>query len=77
MGDVRDQWAAGSKYEDFMGRWSRLLAPRFVSWLGVPDRANWLDLGCGTGAMTTAICAHASPSWVVARASIHCFKSAR
>jgi SAM-dependent methyltransferase len=65
MSDVRDQWAAGSKYEDFMGRWSRLLAPRFVSWLGVPDRAHWLDVGCGTGAMTSAICAHASPSWVV------------
>jgi len=66
MSDVRDQWAAGSQYEDFMGRWSRLLAPRFVSWLGIPDDAHWLDVGCGTGAMTSAICAHASPASVVA-----------
>src|SRR5215467_1473938 len=33
MTDLRDRWAAGSTYEDFMGRWSRRLAPRFVSWL--------------------------------------------
>jgi hypothetical protein len=36
MTGIRDQWAAGSRYEDFMGRWSRRLAPEFVSWLQVP-----------------------------------------
>jgi SAM-dependent methyltransferase len=61
MSDVRDRWTAGSTYEDFMGRWSRLLAPRFVSWLGVPEGVHWLDVGCGTGSMTHAICAGASP----------------
>src|SRR5215468_212237 len=65
MKEIRDRWAAAQAYEAFMGRWSRLLATRFVSWLGVPDGAHWLDVGCGTGAMTSAICAHASPSWVV------------
>ena len=39
MSDVRDPWNAGSTYESFMGRWSRRLAPRFVSWLGIPGRA--------------------------------------
>ena len=63
--EVSDRWAAASAYEAFMGRWSRGLAEQFVSWLGIPERANWLDIGCGTGAMTSAICAHASPSWVV------------
>jgi SAM-dependent methyltransferase len=61
-----DTWTAGATYEDFMGRWSRLLAPRFVSWLSVRPTANWLDVGCGTGALADAICAGANPASVVA-----------
>jgi len=53
-------------YENFMGRWSRLLALRFVSWLGVRPTAHWLDVGCGTGALADAICSEASPASVVA-----------
>jgi SAM-dependent methyltransferase len=66
MAEPSDGWAAGATYEDFMGRWSRLLAPRFVSWLAARPAANWLDVGCGTGALTDAICAGASPASVVA-----------
>lgn len=65
MSDVRDRWAAGSSYEDFMGRWSRRLAPRFVSWLAPTSGAHWLDVGCGTGALAGAICRHADPASVV------------
>lgn len=61
----RDSWAAGSTYEDFMGRWSRRLAPLFVSWLRIPEGVHWLDVGCGTGALTSAICRHANPASVV------------
>ena len=49
-----------------MGRWSRLLAPRFVSWLSVRPAADWLDVGCGTGALADAIRAGANPASVVA-----------
>jgi len=49
MTGVRDQWAAGSSYEDFMGRWGRRLAAAFVSWLRIPPDVHWLDVGCGTG----------------------------
>lgn len=66
MPEVSDKWAAGATYEDFMGRWSRLLAPRFVSWLPVRPNAHWLDVGCGTGALGGAICAGAHPASVVA-----------
>jgi SAM-dependent methyltransferase len=66
MSELSDKWAAGVTYEDFMGRWSRLLAPRFVSWLAAPPDANWLDVGCGTGALAEAICAGAKPASVVA-----------
>ena len=66
MPDVSERWFAGATYEDFMGRWSRLLAPRFVSWLPVRSDAHWLDVGCGTGALAEAICAAAHPASVVA-----------
>ena len=48
MSDVRDQWAQGTAYEDFMGRWSRALARRLIAWLGIPKGVHWLDVGCGT-----------------------------
>ena len=65
MVDVRDRWAAGSTYEEFMGRWSRRLALRFVSWLRIPRGVHWLDVGCGTGALANAICSHGAPASVV------------
>src|SRR5215475_6630052 len=65
MADLSDRWAAGSSYESFMGRWSQSLAVRFVSWLGVPPGAHWLDVGCGTGSLARAICSHADPASVV------------
>ena len=65
MPDDRDRWTAGSTYEEFMGRWSRVLASRFVPWLRVPARAHWLDVGCGTGALANAICRHGDPASVL------------
>src|SRR5687768_14708741 len=49
-----------------MGRWSRELAPRFVAWLGAPEQQDWLELGCGTGSLTQAICSFAHPNSVTA-----------
>ncbi len=48
-----------------MGRWSRLLAREFVEWLDVEPRAHWLDVGCGTGALTAAICDLKKPASVL------------
>ncbi|HXJ34692.1 MAG TPA: class I SAM-dependent methyltransferase [Candidatus Eisenbacteria bacterium] len=48
-----------------MGRWSRQLADQFVSWLRIPHGVHWLDVGCGTGALTSAICSHADPASVI------------
>lgn len=66
MTEVCDKWTAGSAYEHFMGRWSRCLAPRFLSWLGIHRGVHWLDVGCGTGAFAESICSCADPASVVA-----------
>jgi SAM-dependent methyltransferase len=50
-----DTWAAGDLYEPFMGRWSRLAARLFVHWLAASPEIDWLDIGCGTGALTQAV----------------------
>jgi SAM-dependent methyltransferase len=54
-------WRSGSAYERYMGRWSRELAPRFLQWLNAAPAQRWLDLGCGTGALSAAIAAQAAP----------------
>ena len=59
-----DSWASGESYEQYVGRWSRLVAEEFIRWLGLPPGKRWLDLGCGTGALSRAIIALASPEAV-------------
>jgi SAM-dependent methyltransferase len=63
--DRHDVWAVGEAYDGYVGRWSRAVAARFVGWLAVPAAARWLDVGCGTGALTEAILAAAEPEAVV------------
>jgi SAM-dependent methyltransferase len=57
-------WASGAAYEPYVGRWSRLVAREFLPWLAVPPESRWLDVGCGTGALSAAILAHALPATV-------------
>jgi SAM-dependent methyltransferase len=58
-------WSAGGPYDRYVGRWSRLVAAEFVGWLGVPAGRRWLDVGCGTGALTAAALAAAEPATVL------------
>ena len=58
-------WGGGAAYERYMGRWSRKVAPKFAAWIDVPQRAKWIDIGCGTGELTAAILAEFEPSQVV------------
>jgi SAM-dependent methyltransferase len=57
-------WAGGDDYEAYMGRWSRLVAREFVTWLGIAPSANWLDVGCGTGELTETVLREANPAHV-------------
>lgn len=59
-------WGDSLGYEGYVGRWSRQIAPAFVTWLGALPKLKWLDVACGTGALTSAIIANASPSEVIA-----------
>jgi SAM-dependent methyltransferase len=57
-----DTWAAADAYERYVGRWSRPVATEFIEWLAVPPARTWLDVGCGTGALSETISRHASPA---------------
>lgn len=60
----KDIWAAGDRYEPYVGRWSRVVAKEFLAWLAIPKGKRWLDVGCGTGALTQSIQAAAAPAQV-------------
>ena len=62
---VSDRWERGSPYQQYIGRWSRKIAPLFLTWLDQPAGKRWLDVGCGTGALSAAILDHCTPSSVV------------
>lgn len=61
-----DAWQAGDSYEQYMGRWSRQIAPLFLEWFGAPPKADWLEVGCGTGALTANILSLCDPNSIVA-----------
>jgi SAM-dependent methyltransferase len=61
---VADVWASGDSYEAYVGRWSRRVAEVFVSWLDRGPGRRWLDVGCGTGALTATVLAAAGPARV-------------
>lgn len=56
-----DAWQAGDSYDLYMGRWSRQIAPRFLEWLDPDGGLDWLEVGCGTGALSAAILARCNP----------------
>lgn len=61
-----DAWQAGDAYDRYMGRWSRKLAPRFLDWLNPLRGLDWLEVGCGTGALTEAVLAQGAPHSLIA-----------
>ncbi len=60
-----DRSAGSDAYERYIGRWSRRVADLFVAWLEVPPGQRWLDVGCGTGALTQAILNRSAPASVI------------
>jgi len=60
-----DKWTDGDAYEMYVGRWSRQTGQKFLSWLDAPKGKRWLDIGCGTGALTSQILQNFDPKSVI------------
>jgi len=48
-------FSMSAEYERFMGRWSRLLAPKYIAFAGVKNGDRVLDVGTGTGSLASAL----------------------
>jgi SAM-dependent methyltransferase len=48
-----------------VGRWSRKVAAGFLRWLDLTPGGDWLDVGCGTGALASTALAVGAPARVL------------
>lgn len=64
--ETKEVWGSARPYEQYVGRWSRMVAKAFLEWLGIPLGQTWGDVGCGTGALAECILANYEPQSVVA-----------
>lgn len=62
---MTDSWKNGKAYDQFMGRWSKLVSKEFLTWFGAPSAQSWLDVGCGTGNLTRLILKTFQPGNIV------------
>lgn len=63
-GHISDNWKRADLYEQYVGRWSRQVAPKFLAWLDRAAGLRWLDVGCGSGALCAAILDQCAPKSV-------------
>jgi SAM-dependent methyltransferase len=63
--EAKEVWDSGQAYERYVGRWSRRAAEQFLDWLQVPAGRSWLDVGCGTGALSATILERMQPARVL------------
>jgi SAM-dependent methyltransferase len=57
---------AAESYDRFMGRYSSLLSSQLADFASVRDGQRILDVGCGTGALTSELVARVGPTAVAA-----------
>jgi ubiquinone/menaquinone biosynthesis C-methylase UbiE len=63
---MKETWESGDSYEYFMGRWSNSVARAFLDWLSPPPGLQWLDIGCGSGALSEAVINYRKPAGLTA-----------
>jgi trans-aconitate methyltransferase len=63
---ITPSWNDTKGYELYVGRWSRLISKDFIYWLKPDAGLKWLEIGCGTGALTSAILEFANPRKIIA-----------
>ena len=57
-------FADSDAYEVSMGRRSRITGKLFLQWLSLPNGLRWLDVGCGTGALSEVILNTCAPECI-------------
>ncbi|MGI0014155.1 MAG: class I SAM-dependent methyltransferase, partial [Nitrososphaera sp.] len=62
---VKDSWSNSEAYERYVGRWSSRVGESFLDWLNARKNARWLDIGCGTGALSERILRSQEPSHLI------------
>jgi SAM-dependent methyltransferase len=65
MTETRVAFDDGDAYDRYMGRWSRAIGRSFLEWLDPPSHLRWLDVGCGTGALTKLILDRTAPDSII------------
>jgi len=63
---MKDPWDSSESYEYFMGRWSSLASQVFLAWLSPSPGLKWLDVGCGSGALSETIINDYNPASLTA-----------
>ena len=61
----KESWSSGNLYHAYMGRWSEMIAQQFLAWLKPLSDSTWLDVGCGTGALTRTIAQHVTVKSII------------
>ncbi len=64
MPEPSNDFSDGAAYENYMGRWSKMVGLQFLHWLDAPLKSKWIDVGCGNGAFTDEVINHCQPSSV-------------
>ncbi len=54
-------WSGSDAYEQYMGRWSRQISPLFLDWMNPTPDGTWIDIGCGTGVLSSDILNRCTP----------------
>jgi SAM-dependent methyltransferase len=62
---AKEAWSSGDLYEPYIGRWSRLVGREFIEWITPEAGRRWLEVGCGTGALSGVVLSATMPASVI------------